>query len=221
MASTIMHIAVADKLYKKINSKININYYDYILGSIAPDISKLIGEDKKNPHFMVCEDDIPDIKKFLDKYINDLDNSFTLGYFIHLYTDKLFYRDYLPLFVQDDFLTSIVRYLDGNVVELSKEDRIRLFYNDYTNLNTLIIDEYELNLDLFYNEFIEPKTNITEIPIEKLELLIDNAGIIIENLSKEKNYVINISQVKSFIDDCVEEIYERLLSLEVIKYIRT
>lgn len=166
---------------------------------------------------MVCEDDIPDIKEFLDKYINDLDNSFTLGYFIHLYTDKLFYRDYLPLFVQDDIITSIVRCLDGNVVELSKEDRIRLFYNDYTNLNTLIIDEYKLNLDLFYNDFVEPKTNIIEIPVGKLNLLIENAGIIIKNLSKEKNYVINISQVKSFIDDCVEEIYTRLLSLEVIK----
>ena len=70
----------------------------------------------------------------------------------------------------------------------------------------------ELNYEISLNP-----VSITTYSNKELNLLIENAGIIIKNLSKEKNYVINISQVKSFIDDCVEEIYTRLLSLEVIK----
>ena len=79
-----------------------------------------------------------------------------------------------------------------------------------------IIDEYNLNLDLFYNEFKKPKTNLTEIDINKLIFLIDNMGIIIENSTNNKNYVINKSSIKSFIDDCVEEIYTKLISLDII-----
>ena len=106
MASSIMHIAVANEIYKKIENKINIDYYDYILGSVAPDLSKLINESKEISHFLDNNQDIPNIDKFLKKYINTLDNSFNLGYFIHLYTDRLFYRDYLPLFAKDDIISS-------------------------------------------------------------------------------------------------------------------
>lgn len=216
MASTIMHMAVADKLYKKIKTNININYYDYILGAIAPDLSKQIGEPRKISHFIDEGTTISNIDKFLRKYQTTLTNSFNLGYFIHIYTDILFFRDYYPLFIQDGFFTSVIKRLDGNVIKVSKEDRKKMLYNDYTNLNTKLIDEYQLNLDIFYNEFKKPNTNIDEIPINKLNLLIEDAGIIIQNLSTTKEYIIDISSIKSFIDDCVEEIYTKLISLEII-----
>lgn len=216
MASTIMHIAVADQLYKKIKDKININYYDYILGTISPDISKLINETKEKSHFLDNDNDIPNIDKFLNKYIDDLNNSFTLGYFIHLYTDKLFYEDYYPLFIEDKFFTSIIKCLDKTTTKVRAEDKTKILYNDYTNLNIQLIEEYNLNLDIFYNEFIIPDTNITEIPIHKLNLLIDNASIIIQNTTKEKECIIDISSIKSFVDDCIEEIYSYLQSLNII-----
>lgn len=216
MASTIMHMAVADKLYKKIKTNININYYDYILGAIAPELSKQIGEPRNISHFIDEGTTISNIDKFLQKYQTTLTNSFNLGYFIHIYTDILFFRDYYPLFIQDGFFTSVIKRLDGNVIKVSKEDRKKMLYNDYTNLNTKLIDEYQLNLDIFYNEFKKPNTNIDEIPINKLNLLIEDAGIIIQNLSTTKEYIIDISSIKSFIDDCVEEIYTKLISLEII-----
>ena len=216
MASTIMHIAIADKLYKKIKTKTNINYYDYILGTISPDISKLIGEQKNKSHFLDNNKGIPNINKFLSKYKESLDISFNLGYFIHLYTDKLFYRDYYPLFIKDKFYTSIIKCQDGNTIRVNFEDKRKILYNDYTNLNIQIIDEYNLNLDIFYNEFIIPETNITEIPIHKLNYLIENAGIILQNLTKEKEYIIDISSIKAFIDNCTEEIYQLLIELNII-----
>jgi len=217
MASTIMHIAISNQLYKKLKDKLNINYYDYILGSIAPDISKTIGESRKISHFIDENNTITNINKFLAKYQNTLNNSFNLGYFIHLYTDILFFRDYYPLFIQDGFFASIIKRTDGSKIKVSKEDRKKMLYNDYTNLNIQIIDEYQLNLDLFYTEFIKPKTNITEIPIDKLNILINEAGMIIQQTKTQKEYIIEISSIKSFINDCIDEIYTQLISLGVIK----
>lgn len=217
MASTIMHMAVAEELYKKTKDKININYYEYILGSISPDISKIINESKEKSHFLDNDKGIPSIEKFLEKYRNDLNNSFNLGYFIHIYTDKLFYKDYYPLFIEDKFFTSIIKCLDKTTLKVRPEDKRKMLYNDYTNLNKQLIEEYNLNLDIFFNEFIIPDTTITEIPIYKLNLLIDNAGIIIQNVSQEKEYIIDITSIKSFINDCVHEIYSYLISINIIQ----
>ena len=217
MASTIMHMAVADQLYKKIKDKININYYEYMLGSISPDISAIINEPKLKSHFLDSNNGIPNIEKFLKKYKKNLSNSFTLGYFIHLYTDKLFYKDYYPLFIEDKFFTSIIKCLDGTTIKVRPEDKRKMLYNDYTNLNKQLIEEYNLNLEILYNEFIIPDTTITEIPIHKLNLLIDNAGIIIQNISIEKEYIIDITSIKSFIDDCIEEIYSYLIAINIIQ----
>ena len=216
MASIITHMAVSDKLYKRIKDRLPINYYDYMLGSIAPDISKTIGASKNISHFLDNSRGIPNVDNFLRKYANTLTNSFNLGYFIHLYTDKLFYRDYYPLFIQDDIFYSIVKCLDGSTIKLNLNDRREMLYNDYTNLNAQIIDEYQLILDIFYNEFILPQTNITEIPVDKLNILIDNTSTILQNLNTEKDYIIDISSIKSFIDDTVEEIYTKLISLDLI-----
>ena len=216
MASTIMHMAVADLLYKKIKDKININYYEYILGSISPDISKIINESKEKSHFLDDCNDIPNIEKFVEKYNNDLNNSFTLGYFIHLYTDKLFYEDYYPLFIEDKFFTSIIKCLDKTTIQVRPEDKRQMLYNDYTNLNKQLIEEYNLNLDIFFNEFIIPDTTITEIPIHKINHLLDNAGIIIQNISKEKVYIIDITSIKSFINNSTHEIYTYLKQLNII-----
>ena len=216
MASTIMHIAVAEELYKKIKTKLDINYYDYILGSIAPDLSKLLNAARDNSHFLIPNTETIDIDKFLNKYKTYLTNSFTLGYYIHLYTDKLFYEDYYPLFIKDNFLTSVVKTLDNEVLKMPKDERKQLLYNDYTNLNISLIEQYNLNLDIFYNEYIKPITQITEIPIDKLPLLIDNAGIIIQRLKTKKDYILDISSIKAFIDDCTTELYSNLTSLNLI-----
>lgn len=216
MASCIMHIAIAEEIYKKINDKSCISYQDYILGSIAADISKLVGEDKDKAHFITDNSEVPNIILFLEKYRDSLSNSFNLGYYIHLYTDKLFYEEYLPLFITDDILKSSVRCLDGNILDLSLDERMNLLYNDYTNLNLKLIDEYNLNLDIFYNEFRKPITEIEEIDSSKLDILINNMGNIIANSKNDKSYIIDISSIKTFIDVSAKEIYDNLVNLKII-----
>ena len=48
-----------------------------------------------------------------------------------------------------------------------------------------------------------------------IDLSGDNMGIIIENSTRDKRYIIEIDSVKSFIDDCSLEIYENLISLDL------
>ena len=193
MASTIMHIAIAENIYRKINNKNEINYYDFILGSIAPDISKQVGEDKKISHFIYDDSSNPDLISFLNKYRDSLTNSFMLGYYVHLFSDRLFYSEFLPLFVRDDIINSYVKCLDGNTLNMSKDERKS------------------------YDDYKMPICDIEEIDLSKLPVLIDNIGIIIENATNDKNYIIDISKVKSFIDSCSDEIYNNLISLNVIK----
>ena len=203
MASSIIHIAVAKEVAKKIKIKRKKDYY---LGAIAPDISKQIGETKYKSHFLKNSymTDTPNIELFIRKYHDFKNNSFDLGYFTHLYTDKMW---------EDNFIKNItdnntIKLLDGTVLRTSPEEVCAIIYSDYTNLNTMLIDEYELDLSLFYEEFEKPKTSIREIPVEKLDILINKIGIIIENSKGEKTYSINKDMITEFIDNTTKFILD-------------
>lgn len=204
MASAIIHIAIAKCLENKLNIK---NKKDYYLGSIAPDISKQIGQTKQKSHFLYnTKEDVPNINMFIQKYPNFKKNSFELGYFIHLYADKLWFDGFIDKLIY----SNSIKLLDGTILTTSEEELCRLIYSDYTNLNIQLIDEYNLDLSLFYEEFIIPETTFDDIPIEKLNILIDQMGIIIENSKQEKAYSFDIYSVNDFIKQTTDKILEEL-----------
>lgn len=210
MASAVIHLAVAKVLepYLKITNK-----KDYYLGSIAPDIAKQIGESKQKSHFLYNErKDVPNIKMFTNKYPNFYKNDFDLGYYIHLFTDKLWFDKFLNNLVQ----SNSVKLIDGTILNTPPEELRNLIYTDYTNLNIKIIEEYNMDLSLFYEEFQKPNTKIEEIPINKLNILIDKMGIIIENSKREKNYVFDIYLIKQFIEDTKERILQEIKDYECV-----
>ena len=204
MASAIIHLAVAKTLEKDLNIE---NKKDYYLGSIAPDISKQIGETKHKSHFLEnTKDNVPNIDLFKQKYSNYKNNSFDLGYFIHLYTDKIWFEKFIPKIVSGEYL----KFLDGTIIKTTEEEITKIIYQDYTNLNIKLLDEYKMDLSLFYEEFIPPKTSIDEIPIEKLNILIDKMGIIIENSTPNKPYTFDTFLILQFIDEVSQEIVKLL-----------
>ena len=210
MASAVIHLAVAKVLepYLKITNK-----KDYYLGSIAPDIAKQIGESKQKSHFLYNErKDVPNMKIFTDKYPNFYKNDFDLGYYIHLFTDKLWFDKFLNNLVQ----SNAVKLIDGTILNTTPEELRNLIYTDYTNLNIKIIEEYNMDLSLFYEEFQKPNTKIEEIPINKLNILINKMGVIIENSKREKNYVFDIYLVKQFIEDTKERILQEIKDYECV-----
>lgn len=208
MASAVIHLAVAKALEKEL--KIT-NRKDYYLGSIAPDIAKQIGRTKKESHFLYNEkEDVPNIKMFTDKYPNFYQKDFDLGYYIHLFADKLWFDKFLRELVQ----SNSVKLIDGSIIYSTEEELSKLIYSDYTNLNISVIEEYNMDLSLFYEEFQIPNTEITEVPKEKLNILIDKMGIIIENSNKDKNYIFDIYLIKEYIKETKERILQELKNYE-------
>ena len=198
MASAIIHIAVANE----INKKINKNESKYLIGSIAPDIAKHIGETKVKSHFQNADDSIPDLDKFLSKYGDKLNDPFILGYYIHLYTDYLWFKYFIPEVFDKD--TDMIKKLNGDIVKCNGDMKKQYIYNDYTNLNRQIIDEYDLNLKIFYNEIPEFENDIEEIPMDKINLLLDKMGLIISATNEHKNFIFDITNIKKFVETSVK-----------------
>lgn len=204
MASAVIHLAIAKELEKYLNIS---NKKDYYLGAIAPDLAKQINLNRNTSHFSYDNSQgIPNINLFIKKYPNFKQNSFTLGYFIHLYTDKIWIED----FINELEYNNYIKLLDGTIIKTTKKEINNLIYNDYTNLNIQLIDEYNMDLSLFYEDFIVPNTTLNEIPISKLNLLIDKMGIIIENSKNEKSYLFDLIPIKNFIEKSKNELLEKL-----------
>lgn len=199
MASSIIHICVA----KEINKYLKRNEKDILIGSIAHDISKQINENKLKSHFLDNEkDNIPNIEKFLSKYKNKLNDDFVMGYYIHLYTDFLWFKYFITNFIKKDFIYT----LNGKKESLTEENKIKYIYNDYTNLNIKLIDEYDLDLSVFYENKPNFENIIKEIPMDKIQIIIDKAGLIIKNSKETKSYVFNLEEINKFIEFTVSDI---------------
>ena len=206
MASAIIHLAIAKQVKEKGKLKID-NEKDYYLGAIAPDIAKQIGTSRNESHFIFnTREDIPNLKLFIKRYPTFKYNSFNLGYFTHLYVDKEWNENVYENIVNN----SSIKLLDGTIMNTTPEQIENMIYSDYTNLNIEIIDEYNLDLSLFYEDFKVPDTSLIEIPIEKLDILINKMGLIIENTKIETAYTFDITLVKDFIDKVSDQIIKEL-----------
>lgn len=206
MASAVIHLAVANE----INKKLNRDKSQLLIGAIAPDISKFIGEDKTKSHFLKeLDSNIPDIESFLNKYKNSLTDDFVMGYFIHLYTDYLWFKYFVTEFYDKPMITK----LDGTVVKCSGNMLSLYVYNDYTNLNIKLIDKYNMDLKIFYNQLPKLSNIIEEIPMDKMGLLLSQMGIIIENSKEKKDYIFNIENLEKFIATSVELILGKITEL--------
>lgn len=197
MASAIIHLCIA----KEVNKVLGMDEKLLFLGTIAPDLSKQIGQSKEISHFLdhSNEDDIPNIDRFLNKYEEELRNPFEMGYFIHLLTDKYWFRDY------------VYKYIERYSIESGRKDLTysalkQLIYDDYTNINIDLIDKYGLSLELFYDKINYPTSKITEIPMDKLPIIVEKMGLIIEESKEEKTFIFDTYDIVKFIDETAKYI---------------
>lgn len=193
MASAIIHMAVG----KCVGDIIGLKGKAFTLGTIAPDISKIVGQKRSISHFEDLGKNVPNIKKFITKYKEYLTNDFEFGYLIHLYTDKFWVEQFLPNLQSENY----IKLLDGSIIAFPEKKILDLIYDDYTNINISTIEDHELDLSLFYEEFEYPETVIEEVPTE-FRKLIDKMGIIIENSKTEKHYLFDQESINLFIEQC-------------------
>ena len=88
-------------------------------------------------------------------------------------------------------------------------------YNDYTNLNVRLLDIYNMDLSIFYNELPEFENIIEEIPMDKVQLIVDKASVIIENTKVHKDYVFDVSSIETFINTSTNLILAKLEELGI------
>ena len=189
MASSVIHICIANE----INKTINRDSKKLLIGTIAPDISKLLGETKFYSHFLDnVNNNIPNINKFLDKYGNYLNDDFVLGYYIHLYTDYLWFKYFIPNIIKGNY----IKELDGTLVE----------YTEKTF-------KYYVPMKIFYEEIPYIPNIISEIPIDRLNLIVDKTGILIEESKKGKKYLFKIDDIITFIESSKKTILKELDSI--------
>lgn len=204
MPSVVIHMCVASEVNKRIKVK---NYNEYLLGAIAPDLAKVIGLERKQSHFIDLKiNNHPNPSKFYEKY--GIDNDFFLGYYVHLLTDFIWEKDFIGTFKYKD----IIKLKDGTKLNYDLDTYKKYLYNDYTNLNIKLLDEYNLDLSLFSNEVVLPKIYMDEIPIERLPELLDATSVIIENSKEGKEYFFDIDSIKEFIESAVNLIVDKILT---------
>jgi hypothetical protein len=213
MASAVIHLCVA----KKANEILKRNEKEFLLGNIAPDISKQIKENKGKSHFLTGKGRaIPQLDEFLKKYKDSLkDNDFNLGYYCHLFADMIWFGIFFNNYC--NFEQTEILYSNGEKKKFNPETIIKLLYNDYTNLNIEMIDKYDLDLSLFYEDAPIIKSEIEEIPIDKLQIIIDKMGIIIENSKERKSIIFDTESICRFIDKTVDDFIFNLKEIGVIE----
>ena len=206
VASSLIHIAVANEINKKIKRDRN----KLLIGTIAPDISKLIAQSKVISHFFDSEErKIPNIEKFLDKYKDYLYDDFVMGYYIHLYTDYL----WIEYFLENIDYNNVITKLDCTKLICDSDTFVKYIYNDYTNINSDLINIYDLDLEIFYNDIPDIEYIINEIPMDKLNIIVDNAGVIIANSKENKAFIFDIKNVERFINLSVKLILSEIEKL--------
>ena len=212
VASSLIHVAVCNEL----NKKLNRNTKQILVGTIAPDISKLVGDSKLYTHFLDNVDvSIPNLTRFLNKYIMYLNDDFVLGYYIHLYTDYLWFKYFIPE-IYDEGKT-LIKKIDGSEVNCHGHMAEMYIYNDYTNINQRVVEDYKLNLDFLYDDNIKFNDIIREIDINKMYLIINKTKEIYEGSKERKEYVFDMDNINNFIKLSVKLIEADLRELKIIQ----
>lgn len=209
MASSIIHMAIASELNKKLNK----DNKSILIGSIAPDISKQINNTKSLSHFITDNTEIPDLNKFLSIYKIYLDDDFVLGYYIHLYTDYIWEKYFISDYIKDNGVYDI----NNNLIHLTSDEIIKYIYNDYTNLNMQIINNYKLDINVLKNNNSIFNNIIKEIPMNQLNIIIDKTIEIINNSKENNAYLFDITNISKFIDFCIDALLDDLKNLGIYK----
>lgn len=130
MAGYVIHLAVAKQFLKK---HPEYNKKEFLKGVIAPDLV----ENKEKTHFSKSSQNC-NLESFLS--MHTLDKGYYSGWYLHLITDILFYKEYL-----------------GNWDNLEGVSSIKL-YDDYDITNKYLIDMYnieiaeEIKTDIYYKQ---------------------------------------------------------------------
>lgn len=208
MASLLIHLAVG----KKVNEKLCKKEEPFLTGCIAPDLAKMVGISRDVSHFK-DKDGNYDLKSFINKYKDYINNDYVLGYYVHLYTDYLWYRYFIPEADESNYFTK----LNGEKTKCVSENMKKLYmYSDYSKSSLDVINEYKLDLEFFYRNEYYSNSIIEEIPYDKINLLIESTVELLNQKQFKKSFLFDFENIKQFIDVSVDLIISNLKEEKLI-----
>ena len=216
MGSAVMHLCIGKKVAQKLKVS---DRKEFLIGNLAPDLSKLTNQSKYISHFLKKENvggvehEVPDFDKFMRKYRDRLDEPFVQGYLCHLISDDIWFRDYIPnhvMAITEDKKQVLLRDIDDYI---PYDDFRKIMYSDYSKLNQYLFDLYKVDLKKFDDMNIEdPK--FEEFEFEEIHKLI-------EQISYYLDYVKDSVEVELEIQDEDEKTVEDREQLELLSKTET
>lgn len=220
MGSAVMHLCIGKKVAKKLN---NSDRKEFLIGNLAPDLSKLTNQSRYISHFLKkinindSEREVPDLDKFLKKYKDRLNEPFIQGYLCHLISDDIWFREYIPnhvVSITEDKTQILLRDVDDYI---PYDDFKKMMYSDYTKTNQYLFGLYKLNLKKFDNMDID-NPNMKEFEFEEIHRLIEQISYYLE-YSETGDSEEPVDYDDNRMDDYDEEPLKLLSNTEIVTYI--
>jgi len=238
MRSAVMHLCIGKKISKKLN---NSDRKEFLIGNLAPDLSKLINQSSDLSHFLKkikindSEREVPDLDKFIKKYKDRLNEPFVQGYLCHLISDDVWFREYIPnhvISITEDKSQILLRDIDDYI---PYDEFKKMMYSDYSKTNQYLFDLYKLNLKRFDNMNIDDP-NMKEFKFEEVHRLIEQISYYLqyeENRSTENEEVefddnpmddydveglklLSNTEIVTYIEEAIERVEDEYIKLELI-----
>lgn len=155
---------------------------DFYIGNLLPDaVGDKTASHFRNPKYLDHMIVWPRPEEFRRKYASHMNEPVYLGYYFHLYIDKVFFSEYLPLAVE--FLNengqpaellrdvcSVRIKKNGQMITRNQYLSEEYYYGDYTKMNTWLCERYHLP------EYLNPPCDpgIKEIEYSRLSGILDS-----------------------------------------------
>ena len=237
MGSAVMHLCIGKKVAQKLN---NSDRKEFLIGNLAPDLSKITNQSKYISHFLKkvkingVEREVPDLESFISEYKERLNEPFVQGYLCHLISDDVWFREYIPnhvVAITDDKNQILLRDIDDYIPYI---DFRNMMYRDYAKTSKYLFELYKLNLKKFDNMDIE-NPNVKEFEFEEIHKLIEQISYFLEytkdnvegatlpneeeteNINDEELELLSKTEIVTYIEEATNKVIDDYTELGLIK----
>lgn len=152
MAGYLIHLAVAAQAAKQLYPHDSTAFNAFCCGALYPDAFS--DEQKDKSHYCPSPDrsqlfSLPDLEEFQNKHPGFRKNPFMYGYYVHLVTDNLFFKE----FIQSRITVAgsrgdrrIVSKISPKLGKMKAADARTKLKEDYTRVNPSIVKRYGLEM---------------------------------------------------------------------------
>ncbi len=206
MPSSLIHIAIAKEVVKKIP----LNENEFFYGNILPDYLATKDYKKKAKLHFYESTIVNDIKKdnvnlqnFINTYGTELKDSVSFGVYSHFIADHF----WIEQFIKQHLVKQNGKIYINTKRGLIRNNRITV-YTDYDRMANWMVNEYNLSPEFIKNiNYNGTFSKIYDMPKE--EIYNKLAGFM-SKIRQEEMEVFSKEEVKSFIENTALEVEKRL-----------